>query len=194
MIRMRQANGAPRPARAVAACLAMLVGVGTVDYLAGFEMVFSVFYLLPVALAAWQVGQGFALAVAVLSALIWVGGDLASGAHYSSSFIVLWNALILTVFYSIIVWILVKLRSLQTDLEQRVALRTEALTREWPSGNGCRQRSSGPASGNNAGSATTFTIVSVSTSQPPPWRGRSWPSASRLARCPRPRTRAGSLN
>src|ERR1035438_5937420 len=71
----------------MAAGLAVLVVIGIIDYLTGFEMLFSVFYLLEVGLAAWFVGKGFGLLMSVLSVLVWIGGDLAAGAHYSNPLI-----------------------------------------------------------------------------------------------------------
>jgi hypothetical protein len=64
----------------ILAGLTVLVVIGVVDYLTGYEMLFSVFYLLEVGLAAWFVGKGFGLLMSVLSVLVWIGGDLAAGA------------------------------------------------------------------------------------------------------------------
>src|SRR5580700_3481091 len=114
----------------IAAGLGLLVLIGLVDYLAGFEMLFSVFYLLEVGLAAWFVGRGFGLVMSVLSAIVWIGGDVAAGARYSNPLIPIWNALILMVFYFIVVWLLTSLRSLHRELESRVQQRTLALRRE----------------------------------------------------------------
>src|SRR5205823_12196160 len=104
----------------VLAGLAVLVLIGIIDYLTGFEMLFSVFYLLEVGLAAWFVGKGFGLLMSVLSVVVWIGGDVAAGAHYSSLVVPVWNAVILMVFYCIVVWLLTRLRSLHRDLEERV--------------------------------------------------------------------------
>jgi signal transduction histidine kinase len=111
----------------ITAGLLMLTVIGIVDYLAGFELLFSVFYLLEVALAAWFVGKGFGLLMSVLSVMVWIGGDFAAGAHYSNLIVPTWNAVILMVFYFIVVWLLTNLRSLQRKLEARVEERTEAL-------------------------------------------------------------------
>ncbi len=114
----------------ILAGLGLLVVIGGIDYLTGYEMLFSVFYLLEVGLAAWFVGRGFGLVMSVLSVLVWIGGDVAAGARYSNPFIAVWNALILMVFYFVVVWLLTSLRLLQRDLEARVHQRTEALTHE----------------------------------------------------------------
>jgi signal transduction histidine kinase len=114
----------------MAAGLAVLVVIGVVDYLTGFEILFSVFYLLEVGLAAWFVGKGFGLVMSVLSVAVWIGGDVAAGAHYSRPFVPIWNAMILLVLYSIVVWLLTSLRLLHNELENKVRQRTLALTQE----------------------------------------------------------------
>jgi len=43
--------------------LLIVIAVGVVDYLSGYEISFSVFYLLAVAVAVWYVGPGAATAV-----------------------------------------------------------------------------------------------------------------------------------
>ena len=118
------------PSTLISAGLAILVLIGLVDYLTGFEILFSVFYLLEVGLAAWFVGRGFGMAMSVLSVCVWIGGDLAAGARYSSPLIPIWNAAILLVLYFIVVWLLASLRSLHRDLEMKVQQRTVALTQE----------------------------------------------------------------
>src|SRR6516164_10205116 len=107
--------------------LLVLAFIGVIDYLTGYELLFSVFYLLEVGLAAWFVGKGFGLLMSVLSVIVWIGGDVAAGAHYSNFVVPIWNAVILMVFYFIVVWLLTRLRSLHKDLEARVMERTRAL-------------------------------------------------------------------
>jgi signal transduction histidine kinase len=114
----------------IIACLTCVALVGTLDYLTGFELFFSVFYLLAVGVATWFVGRGFGLFISFLSVVVGIGADVAAGAHYSSSFVPIWNGTLLAVFYILAVWLLSALRSLQKDLENRVQQRTIALTQE----------------------------------------------------------------
>ncbi len=120
----------PRRALLIAASLAALALIGTADYLTGFNLSFAVFYLLDIGFAAWLIGRSFALAVSALSIVISVAGDWAAGAHYSTVLIPIWNALILTVVYVIVVWLLGALRCAQQELERKVQQRTAALVRE----------------------------------------------------------------
>ena len=119
----------PRAAT-MAGCIGFLALIGIVDYLTGFEVFFSVFYLLAVSAGTWFVSRGFGLAISCLSASAWIAGDVAAGAHYSSSFIPVWNTAILLAFYFIVVWLLASLRALHRNLEIRVQERTQALTIE----------------------------------------------------------------
>jgi signal transduction histidine kinase len=114
----------------MAAGVVVLIVIGVVDYLTGFEILFSVFYLLEVGLAAWFVGKGFGLGMSVLSVAVWIGGDVAAGAHYSRPFVPIWNAMILLVLYFVVVWLLTSLRALHDGLESKVRERTVALTQE----------------------------------------------------------------
>jgi len=110
--------------------LLLVVLIGAVDYLTGFETSFSIFYLLAIGLAAWFLGRGFAIFISILSVVVSLAGDLARGAHFSSSFVPTWNALILLTFYLVIVWLLTRLRVFYQQLEAQVRQRTAALTDE----------------------------------------------------------------
>jgi signal transduction histidine kinase len=114
----------------IAFAFAIIAMIGLVDYLTGHEISFSVFYLLGVALAVWFVGNRFGIVVSVLSVAVWVAGDFASGARFSSPLIPIWNALVLLTFYLVVVWLLARLRSLYRNLEVQVRQRTGALTDE----------------------------------------------------------------
>lgn len=111
------------------ACL-IVIAIGLVDYWTGHEISFSVFYLLGVALAVWFVDKSFGAVVSVLSVAVWVAGDFASGAHFSSPLIPIWNAVVLLTFYLVVVGLLANLRSLYQNLEIQVQQRTQALTEE----------------------------------------------------------------
>jgi len=79
-----------------------LIGVsatGLADYLSGFELSLSVFYLAPVAVSAWYAGRYAGLGIALLSAATWLAADIGAGSAYSHPAIAVWNATMhLTVF------------------------------------------------------------------------------------------------
>ncbi len=114
----------------ISLALLLVVFVGVVDYLSGFETSFSIFYLLAIGLAAWFLGYGFASLISVLSVAVSLSGDMAKGAHYSSFFVLAWNTIILLSFYLVVVWLLSRLRSFHDYLETQVRQRTAALRDE----------------------------------------------------------------
>jgi signal transduction histidine kinase len=114
----------------VGATIASIALVGLLDYGTQPEFSFSVFYLAPVAMAAWLVGPRLAYMVAIACVTVSVLGDLASGSHYASSLAPLWNGAIILAFYAIVVSLLTRLRAATVRLEARIQERTVKLTEE----------------------------------------------------------------
>ena len=114
----------------VALTFVILVAVGLADFLTGYEISFSVFYLVAISMALWLVGRGFAILISALSIASWILGDLAAGAQYSNSFVLVWNAVITLTSYIIVVGLLSWLKSSQETLEKRVSEKTAALRDE----------------------------------------------------------------
>jgi signal transduction histidine kinase len=110
--------------------LGFLALVGFIDYRTGFDLSFSVFYLLGIGLGAWFIGRWYGLLLSVLSVAVWMAGDFAAGAHFSTPFIPIWNSAILLTFYGVVVWLLASLQSFHKGLEDRVRQSTQALTEE----------------------------------------------------------------
>jgi signal transduction histidine kinase len=116
--------------RTIALVFAVLAVVGFADYRTGHEILLSIFYLVPVAIATWFVGRTFAVLTAVLSVGVWLVGDIAAGADVARPFVLVWNACITLAFYFVVVWLLGRIRTMQRNLEERVRQRTVALTEE----------------------------------------------------------------
>ncbi len=114
----------------IAITLLLVVFVGLVDYLTGYAIFFSAFYLIPVALAAWFIGSFLGITISILSVVAWLAGDLAAGAKYSSWLVPMWNGAIVLMVYLVVVRTLASLRRSHRDLEKRVQQRTAALTNE----------------------------------------------------------------
>jgi len=114
----------------VALCLGNVAAVAFVDYLTGYETFFFIFYLSAVFIAAWHLGPSYGTLISALSVTAWVSTNIAAGQRYSTYFVPVWNALIMFLFYLVVVGLLVKLRRSQQELESRVRQRTAALDRE----------------------------------------------------------------
>jgi len=111
-------------------CLGIVGAVGFLDYLTGYEILFFVFYLLAVGLATWYVGDLFGVVISALSVATWIFTNSAAGEHYSSYFVLVWNAMIMFAFYLVVVALLARLGNVHRQLEARVRQRTVALIGE----------------------------------------------------------------
>ncbi len=89
--------------------------LGYIDFLSGPELSFSVFYAAPIMYAAWYGGKQVGLALAIISATMWLTADLAAGVHYSAAYVPVWNTLVRLAFYLIILTLLLIVRD---DLER----------------------------------------------------------------------------
>ena len=75
-------------------CLLMLLGLGWLDYVSGYELNLFIFYSLPVGIAAWHLGRWPGVMMSVASALTWWLADRSAGQKYSSDFVLYWNTAI----------------------------------------------------------------------------------------------------
>jgi signal transduction histidine kinase len=103
---------------------AMLILIGVVDYVTGFDVDVSIFYLLPIGFVAWRLGRRLGLLFAISGALVWSVADNLLAHHYDlPAFAPLWNTVIKTAFFVLVVVILTALRrALDREHRQKVAL------------------------------------------------------------------------
>jgi len=110
----------------IAIALVMIGSLGVLDHLTGYEISFSIFYLIPIFLVSWYTPRPVGLSIAALAACVWMAVDLSAGHLYSSRFIPPWNALVRFGFFVIIVFLLTHLK---TVLERETELaRIDPLT------------------------------------------------------------------
>ncbi|HKJ02618.1 MAG TPA: GGDEF domain-containing protein [Longimicrobiales bacterium] len=79
------------PAATFAVALVLVAVVGGADYATGVELSSSIFYIVPVTLAAWYGSLPGAVLMCVVASATWYGADQAAGNVYSASWIPLWN-------------------------------------------------------------------------------------------------------
>lgn len=111
------------------ATIALVLAIGVIDFLLGFEISLLVFYCLPVVLAT-TLGWRFGLLTAGASVITWVVGDIVAGADYASRLVPWWNAAIALGTYFVVVWLFHIVQTLHREMEARVRERTAALSAE----------------------------------------------------------------
>ncbi|HEY45811.1 MAG TPA: diguanylate cyclase [Anaerolineae bacterium] len=100
--------------------------IGLSDFLTGYEFSFSLFYVIPITLITWFLGQRLGIMASLTSALIWFGADTATGHPYSHPLLPIWNSLIRLSFFVIITLLLSTVRNAM-EREKELA-RTDSLT------------------------------------------------------------------
>src|SRR5215471_1665233 len=99
--------------------LLLVLVVGIADCVSGYQIYWSIFYLVAISVALWSVGLLFAVLVAAMSITSWLVGDWAAGVVYPNRFVPVWNALITLAFYLVVIWLLTRLKSFHQTLEGR---------------------------------------------------------------------------
>jgi signal transduction histidine kinase len=112
------------------ACVLTTFLVGYLDYLSGPEIVISVVYAIPISTAALFVGTVPAIGLSVLAILVSLGSDLAAGLSPRALDVPVANGGLRLLFFMFLVFVLSRLRQLQSGLEIRVEERAQALARE----------------------------------------------------------------
>jgi len=115
---------------ATVGAVALALVFGALDYLTGREWAMSAFYLLPTCVAAWMAGRWAGFAVGALCTSAWFFSDMFSGAIYQSPLIPAWNAIMLFIFFWVVVWLLTAFQRSHYHLEHTVEQRTAALRTE----------------------------------------------------------------
>jgi len=103
--------------------------VGTADYYAPYQYVFTIFYLIPILFSEWYINAWFAVFISILSTGVAIYGDFEAGAKYSVP-LTIWLIGVRLGFYFLVIWLIARLKILQEELEAKVLERTAALTTE----------------------------------------------------------------
>jgi signal transduction histidine kinase len=93
----------------VSGLLLVVVGIGLVDYETGPDVGFSLFYLVPIAVAGWRIGQPHASLVASAAAVTWVVADIAASREMVLG-VSAWNGFTRLVMFNAIAVLLVRTR------------------------------------------------------------------------------------
>ncbi len=110
----------------IAVSLVLVVTLAAIDHSSGYELSFSIFYLVPIAIATWYGGLPLGIFLGIASAIAWLIVDRTSGHNYGQAIIPFWNCGVRLGFFIVTAGLLTKVRS-QLKNEQRMA-RLDGLT------------------------------------------------------------------
>ncbi len=107
-------------------CLLLTILIGVIRYLTGPEFALSLFYLFPIILGTWYVGQGVGILLSLASAFSWLVADLAMTHAFSNTLIPFLNETFRLLVFLIITFLMVKLKN-AIDTHKALS-RTDSLT------------------------------------------------------------------
>jgi signal transduction histidine kinase len=106
--------------------LGLLGAVAYLDFITGYKLTFLLFYLLPILYARKKIGQGFAFAMAIVSAVASMTVDAAAGDQYADYLTPIWNTGNRLAFFLLVVIMF----SNRDQLRRLVAKQTQELLQE----------------------------------------------------------------
>lgn len=111
--------------------MAMLPAILVLDFVAGRGVSLHLFYLVPVGIAAWTLGQRTGYAIAAAAAFSWAFVAIASREPYGSVLVVSWDVLSTLALYLFVAWLVARHRHFVDGLvaSARVDNESGALSR-----------------------------------------------------------------
>lgn len=106
--------------------LGCVMVMGLIDYATGYEYSFAIFYVFPVAFAAWFINTKAGILISLFSAIVWDISNRLAGEHLSHPAIAYWNTATRFGFFIIIIALLTRLR--QALEHERALSRTDYLS------------------------------------------------------------------
>lgn len=104
----------------------LVVIIGIIDFYTGYQISFSIFYLLPIVWVTWRNGRNQGLIISFFGMIAWLVADLLAEHIYASDLIPYWNAFMR---FCVYVFITILISKLKESLEKEKSLaRIDHLT------------------------------------------------------------------
>lgn len=107
-------------------CLFLVFLIGIIDFRTGYEISFSLFYLIPIGIISWLTNCTLGIVTSLISAITWMLADIATGHQYSKFIIHYWNTGIRLGFFIIVTLLFSALHNAYDKL--LILSRTDNLT------------------------------------------------------------------
>jgi signal transduction histidine kinase len=78
--------------------------VGSIDYLTGYDVTIYPFYSIPILIMVWFGDMKLAVVLSVLSTVAWWWADKASGHHYTTEWLRVWEAIMRFLYFSLVMF------------------------------------------------------------------------------------------
>lgn len=113
--------------RLLAICVALVVAIGIIDYVTGYEMSVAMLYLAPIFIAAWTLATGAAVFIAVLAMAASFVSVSYIDAEYAQPILHVWGGMIQFGMFVLFAVVVSKLKSALSHADERFATVLEGL-------------------------------------------------------------------
>ena len=113
--------------RLLALCVALVVTIGIIDYVTGYEMSVAMLYLGPIFIAAWTLGTAAAISMSVLAMVAWATSVYYMYADYPQPLLHVWGGIIQFGMFVLFAVVASKLKSALSHADERFATVLEGL-------------------------------------------------------------------
>jgi two-component system cell cycle sensor histidine kinase/response regulator CckA len=107
--------------------LIIAILIGFIDYITGWQISLSLFYLIPISVAAWCAGGRAGTIIVIFCTLVSLIADLMWGVPYTYLYIPYWNAFTRCILFCVIVRMIVVIKNHLRTLETAVEEKTSSL-------------------------------------------------------------------
>ncbi|HXX54418.1 MAG TPA: hypothetical protein VEI28_07625 [Thermodesulfovibrionales bacterium] len=107
-----------KPATINGVSFALLLIIGWIDYITGYEFGFFIFYFIPVSLSAWFCGKRAGVIMAFASAICWFLSDKLTHHPYPNAYFIYWEMFMRYVSFLTTALTLSKIRSMLHNEER----------------------------------------------------------------------------
>jgi signal transduction histidine kinase len=129
---MRGAKGYFRPAIDWVAGILLLLLVGWLDYVTGYELSLLLFYLPPILYVQKRMGLAAGISMSLLAGAVWLAADIGAGHRYADNFTLIWEVAVRVAMFLLVAGLVSIRQELKILVEQRTAkLREETQERLW---------------------------------------------------------------
>jgi diguanylate cyclase (GGDEF)-like protein len=100
----------------------LVIVIGYLDFLTGYEFAWSIFYFIPIYFSAWYGKKSISILIAILSGISWLIADIYSGHPYSNIIIPYFNGLVRTTTFLLFALLFSKIKEI-SQKEKELARR-----------------------------------------------------------------------
>ena len=102
--------------------LALVIAIGVIDYITGYEVTFYPFYSVPILMVLWFGGKARAFLISTVSGFAWWCADTAAGHVYSQQWLQHWDFVVRLIFFYLVVVAGAALRKQRDERQSRIQL------------------------------------------------------------------------